>query len=140
MKELLDLTQLLYSCWIVSGSSTTGKETIPTGGSVLEYALQDVVQRGIFPQWAREQLHFVSGDAGLTCLELPSIERLATELKYTSDPNPSYTKTSITVGKPMALRCLARLRIPEGQAREWGTALRVAVEKAAEQMQLEQAV
>ncbi len=133
MNELLRLTQLLYSCWIVSGTADDGKETIPTGGSVLEYALRDAVNKGIFPEWARKQLHFVSGDAGLTCLELPIIEKLATEIKLTSDPNPSYTRTNIVVGKPLARRCLARLGIPEEQAKAWGAALREAVTATEEQ-------
>lgn len=136
MNELLRLTQLLYSCWIISGDAEDGKETIPTGGSVREYALQSAVKNGVFPDWARNKLHFVSGDAGLTCLELPLIERIATEIKLTSDPNPSYTRTNIVVGKPLARRCLARLGISEEQAKTWGKALRDAATKAEAQLQV----
>jgi len=103
---------------------------MPTGNGVLEYALQDVVGTGVFPAWAREKLHFVSGDAGLVCLELPYLQKLATEMKFTSDPNPSYTRTNIVVGKPLARRCLAKLEISEQQAQQWGKALRDAVTKA----------
>jgi hypothetical protein len=138
MNELLGLTQLLYSCWIVSGLAEDGKETIPTGGSVLEYALRDAVQKGVFPEWARKKLHFVCGDTGLVCLELPVIEKLATEIKLTSEPNPSYTRTHIVVGKPLARRCLSRLGIPEEQAIVWGLALRQAVETAEQEFQLAQ--
>ena len=136
MNELLGLTQLLYSCWIISGNAEDGRESIPTGGSVLEYALKDVVEKGAFPEWARKKLHFVSGETGLVCLELPLIERLATEIKFTSDPNPSYTRTNIVVGKALARRCLGRLEIPEHEAKEWGKALRSAVESAEKELQL----
>src|SRR5439155_11821207 len=113
MNELLRLTQLLYSCWIVSGTEEGEEEFLPTGNGVLEYALQDVVTKGVFPEWARKQLHFVNGDAGLTCLELPYIQKLATEIKFTSDPNPSYTRTNIVVGRPLARRFLSKLGVSE---------------------------
>jgi hypothetical protein len=136
MNELLGLTKLLYSCWILSGNAEDGHETIPTGGSVLDYALQEALQKATFPAWVSQQLHFVSGDTGLVCLELPSIEKLATEIKFTSDPNPSYTRTHIVVGKDLARRCLGRMGIPEKQAKEWGAALRSAVDSAEKQLQL----
>jgi hypothetical protein len=131
MNELLRLTQLLYSCWIVSDDAGgAGKESMPTGRGVMEYALRDAVDRGAFPEWARNQLHFVSGDGGLACLELPLIQKLATEIKLTSDPNPSYTRTNIVVGIALARRCLAKLEISEEQARLWGKTLREASAKA----------
>src|SRR6266436_8687255 len=126
MNELLSLTQLLYSCWIVSGSEDRVKESMPTGNGILEYALQDAVNKGVFPEWARKRLHFVNGDTGLACLELPYIQKLATEIKFTSDPNPSYTRTNIVVGKPLARRCLAKLGISEDDAQQWGKAFREA--------------
>ncbi len=133
MNELLGLTQLLYSCWIVSGTEK-GMESMPTGNGVLEYALQDAVDKGVFPEWARKRLHFVNGDTGLTCLELPYIQKLATEIKFTSDPNPSYTRTNIVVGRPIALRCLSKLEISETQAAQWGMELRNAVKRVEEDL------
>jgi hypothetical protein len=138
MNELIGLTQLLYSCWILSSPEGGGKETIPAGGGVLDYALRDAVRRGAFPEWARRQLHFVSGDAGLSCPELASIERLATGMKFTSDPNPSYTRTTVIVGEPLARRCLAKLNIPDAQAKQWGITLREAVAAAEEKLRLAQ--
>ena len=128
-KELLRLTELLYSCWIISSEEETVKEAIPTGGGVLENGLRDAVSAGAFPDWARQQLHFVETDMGLTCIELPYIQKLATELKITADPNPSYTRTELRVGKPLARRCLARLNLAEEDAKRWGDILRKAVEQ-----------
>ncbi len=130
MNELLPLTQLLYSCWIVGGADDEETPAVPSGGGVFEHALRDAVKQEAFPEWARKKLHFVSGDVGLTCLELPTVQKLATEIKLTSDPNPSYTRTNIIVGKPVALRCLAKLRVPENLARKWGKVLRQAAERA----------
>ena len=99
MNELLHLTQLLYSCWIVSGTGGEEKSSMPTTGGILEYALRDAVNAGAFPQWARDRLHFVSGDTGLTCLELPLMQKFATEFKLTSEPNPSLRRSSVPRGR-----------------------------------------
>ena len=138
MKELLGLTQLLYSCWIISDPEEDGRGSMPTGGGILGYALRDAVAKGIFPNWAQKQLHFVSGDTGLTCLELPFIEKLATEIKLTSDPNPSYTRTHIAVGKKVARRCLAKLGVSEDEAVSWGQTLRDAAIAAEAKLQVAQ--
>jgi len=133
MNEHLSLTQLLYSCWIVSGTNNNEREVVPTK-SVLAYALQDLVDRGMFPEWARRELHFVSADTGLICVELASIESLATELKIISYPYFSYSKNHILVGKPWALRYLSELEISEEKAKVWGNTLRQAVVVARVQM------
>ena len=134
LRELVPLTELLYACWIVSGSENTHKETMPTAPGVLEYGLHNALKQGAFPDWVKGQLHFVSADTGLACLELPLIQRVATELKLTSDPNPSYTRTEIVVSKALARRCLSELEVSEDQAKKWGTILRDTVAQAEEML------
>ena len=126
MYELLPVTELLFSCWIISGEDETS-ETLPTTPGVLDYALRDAVNVGIFPEWARKQLHFVNGRMGMRCLELKRIQQLATQAKLTSEPNPSYTHSEVVVGKSVARRCLGRLEISEDEAKTWGQELRRAV-------------
>lgn len=129
MNALLRVMQVIYSSWIISGDdkNTSG---IPTGPGVFDYALRDLIEKGLFPAWVQENLHFVETTGGLTCLESAQIQRLATEAKITSDPNPSYTRSDIEVTKKVAQHWLARLEIEEDDAKEWGSALRAALEDA----------
>lgn len=127
MYELLPVTELLYSSWIISDEEGTPLQTLPTAKGVLDYALRDAISQGAFPAWAKDQLHFVDGKTGLRCLELRRIQQLATQAKLTKDPNPSYTQSDVVVGKPVARRCLARLGISEEEAAKWGRSLRQAV-------------
>lgn len=58
------------------------------------------------------------------------------EAKITSDPNPSYTRSEIEVTDKVAYYLLARLKIDEADAKVWGAALREALNKAEEDLQL----
>ena len=140
MNELLPLTELLYSCWIISGGTSEAKQSLPTSRGLLDVALKTAIDKGAFPDWARKQLHFVNGRMGLVCPELPVIQRLATSLKITSEPNPSYVKTDVVVGETVALRSLAFLGISEEDAKGWGKCLRDAVEKSKAAITVEEPV
>jgi hypothetical protein len=130
MNKLLPLAQLIYSSWIISGDEDRPIESIPTHGGVLDYALRDLKEQGVLPDWASNLLHFVVTNTGLVCLELPQIQKIATEAKLTSDPNPSYTRSDIEVSLLVAQRCLARLSIAETEAKEIGDRLRTAIRSA----------
>ena len=91
--------QVIYSSWIISGEEGKSPTAIPTGPGVFDYALSDLVKRGMFPEWVRDRLHFVESASGLTCLEAEQIQKLATEGKMTSDPNPAYVRSDIQVTK-----------------------------------------
>jgi len=134
MNQLLPLTQLIYSSWILGAREEP--RSIPTGSpGPLDYALRDISQAGLLPDWANNELHFVNANAGMACVELPQIQKLATEAKLTSDPNPSYTRSDIEVSDLVAYRCLARLGVAEAQAKKIGEALREAVKRAEEQLE-----
>jgi hypothetical protein len=130
MKKLLPVAQLIYSSWIVSDDQPGEIQSIPTTSGVLDHALRDVVAHSVLPTWVSSSLHFVETNAGLACLELPQIQKIATEARLTSDPNPSYTRTEIEVSPLVARRCLSRLGISEEQAKSIGLALREAATKA----------
>jgi hypothetical protein len=127
MNDLLPTTNLLYCSWLVSGRTEEEKTGFPTSVGILDHALKQVVDEGQFPEWMRRQLHFVDSNLGLICEELPYIQKLATNAKLTSDPNPSYTTSEIVVGEMFANRCLAKMGVSKGDAAEWGRALRAAV-------------
>jgi hypothetical protein len=130
MKKLLPVAQLIYSCWILSDDDDSHEQSIPTSAGILDHALHDLVEGQSLPTWAAGALHFVVTNSGLTCLELPQIQQIATEAKLTSNPNPSYTRSDIEVSPLVARRCLSRLKVPEDRAKLIGKSLRSAVTKA----------
>jgi hypothetical protein len=131
MNELQPAMKLLYCSWFLSGQTEEEKTAFPTSRGMLDYALKRVVDKGGFPDWMREQLHFVNGNLGFICEELPQIQTLAMNAKLTSDPNPSYTTTDIVVGEMYANRSLAKMRISRAEAEKWGRDLRQAVDEVA---------
>ncbi len=130
MKKLLPVAQLIYSCWILSDGEDSEDQSIPTSAGILDHALNELVKGGLLPAWASGALHFVVTNSGLTCLELPQIQQIATEAKLTSNPNPSYTRSDIEVSPLVARRCLSRLHVTEEQAKLIGESLRTAVTNA----------
>jgi len=133
MNPLLRVMQVIYSSWIISGEDDD--TAIPTGPGVFDYALHDLAQRGILPKMVLQHLHFVETACGLTCLEAAQIQKLATEGKMTSDPNPSYVRSDIAVSKRVARHWLARLGIPENEAINLGNALRKSLQEAERQLE-----
>ena len=131
MNPLLRVMQVIYSCWIISSDKEGDSPGIPSGPGVFDHALHRVItERGGFPDLVRERLHFVDSTWGLTCLEVADIQRLATEAKITSDPNPAYLRTEIRVSKEVAQYLLSRLNISEDDAVKWGRAFREELVKA----------
>lgn len=131
MRDLLPITKLLYCSWLLSGQTS-----IPTTPGVLDAALQKVLQSGAFPEWMQKELHFVNSNMGLICEELPYIQKLATQAKITSDPNPSYTTSEIVVGELYASRALGKLDITEDQAIDWGNQLKSATDEVLKELEL----
>jgi hypothetical protein len=129
MNDLLPLTQLIYSSWLLSQPDD---RSLPTAPGVLDHALSYIAEKGSLPEWAREQLHFVDGQSGLRCLEVLQIQKLATEAKITEEPNPSYIRSEIVMSPLLARRCLAQLKVAETSAQELGRALREAATRASE--------
>jgi hypothetical protein len=134
MNDLLPLSQLLFSSWILSAESDAERAAIPSGPGVLDHALRILNDQNELPQLFQGRLHFVESNTGLNCLELPEMQRIATEAKITADPNPSYTRTLVEVGPLVAKRCIARIGISVSEAESFGRALRAAVAKAEEEL------
>lgn len=122
--------QVIYSSWIVSGDEITEDRTIQTAPGVFDHALYDLCQKKLLPEWARNQFHFVESASGLKCLEAAQIQKLATEGKMTSDPNPSYVRTEVKASVTVAEHFLARLNVSEEDAKMWGNEFRAALERA----------
>ena len=130
MNDLLPAMRLLYCSWLLSGDTPESRTSFPSSRGVLDTALKNAVEKGTFPDWMREQLHFINSNLGFVCEELPRIQKLATSAKLTSDPNPSYTTTEIVVGEMYANRSLSKMGISRADAEDWGKQLREAVTEA----------
>jgi len=120
------LAQLIIACWKIAGDASR----IPTSHGILDRALKTVVDKGGFPQWARERLHFVDSRIGLQCAELPAILEWAQRAQLTTAPNPSYETTEVQVSNRVARSLLLDLDIAEASASAWGLDLRKAIDDA----------
>lgn len=134
MNKLLPIAQLVYSSWILTDQESRHRNIPTITPGALDYALRDVVNAGLLPEWASASLHFVATNSGLACLELPQIQKIATEAKLTSDPNPSYVRSDLEVSALVARRCLSRLQVSEDKAKSIGQSLRAAVAKAEQEL------
>lgn len=122
------LAQLIVACWKLAG----GTARIPASHGILDRALKAVADKGGFPEWARERLHFVDSRIGLQCVELPSILEWAQRAQLTTAPNPSYETTEVQVSDRVARRLLKDLDVSESSASAWGSDLRKAIDDAKE--------
>ena len=125
MPHLLDTSEFLVSCWILSGDD----ERIPTSQGILDRALQAAVESESCPSWVRDQLHFVDSRIGLQCVELPALLVWAQRAQLTSAPNPLYHSTQVQVSHRVARRMLSDLDVIEGEAENWGKLLRQRVKQ-----------
>ena len=85
MQHALDTTELLIASWILG----EGGDRIPASHGILDRALKIAVEREAFPDWFREELHFVDSRVGLQCVELPELLDWAQTALLTTAPNPS---------------------------------------------------
>ena len=125
LPHLLDATEFLASCWILSGDD----ERIPTSQGILDRALEGAVENESCPSWVRDQLHFVDSRIGLQCVELRALFDWAQRAQLTTAPNPSYQSTQVQVSQRVARRMLRDLDVAEGEAENWGKLLRQLVKQ-----------
>ena len=130
MRHLLDSAELLIACWILED----GGDRIPTSHGILDRALKTSVEQGAFPDWFREQLHFVDSRVGLRCVELPELLDWAQRAQITTAPNPSYHATQVQISRKAARQMLSDLHIAEDDAVTWGRILREAVDEGRDSM------
>lgn len=126
MKDMLDITEVIVSSWVVSGED----KKIPTSHGLLDKALKRAVDQGAFPDWARNKLHFADSRIGLQCVELPHILNWAQRAELTKAPNPSYQTTEVQISSDLARRLLKSMGIATEQAKQWGEIVRKEIKNA----------
>jgi hypothetical protein len=122
--RLYDVAQLLVSSWALASP----REKLPTPSGVLDRALKNAIDTGVFPEWAAAELHFAESRVGLRCVELPRILEWAQTAQLTSAPNPSYSSADLKIGPRAARVFLRRLDVPEEVALEIGRQLKNALD------------
>ena len=121
----LDATELLIASWIVGD----GGDRIPACHGILGRALRSAVERGDYPDWFRDQLHFVDSRIGLRCVELPVLLDWAQRAQLTTAPGPSYRSIQVQISDRAARIIPGEFGVSETDARKWGMHLRRAVDE-----------
>ena len=128
MADRYENAQLLTALWKLGGD----EGRMPTSHGILDRALYQILQD--LPQSLRDGLSFSNTGVGLRCFELPAILLAAQETLLTSEPNPTYLSTAITIDVDAARQIVVGAEISTREAREIGRRLREAVDQIRSQM------
>ena len=112
-----DQAEILVALWKLGADS----ELIPTSHGILDRALEAMKER--LPE-ELASLTFGTTGVGLRSFELPDILLAAQEAMLTSEPNPTYLSTLVTVSDTEAEDIIASHGLEMEKARELGTELR----------------
>lgn len=121
MAGRIESAELLTALWRLGGPCD---ERMPTSHGILDAALHRVRNR--LPGELNAALTFSRTAVGLRCLELPDILLAAQEALLTSEPNPTYLATDITLDEGAARQIVVQNDLSSKKAREIGQALREA--------------
>jgi len=128
-----DVMELLVASWLLSAEDPDDEDArlLPTSHGVLDKAMRDALEKGLFPSW-NGAVRFVDSRVGLRCVELPEILTLAQRSELTTVPNPSYHTTRIKLSAAGAKQLLRRLGVDPDEAKQWGEGLRRGVKDTEE--------
>jgi hypothetical protein len=111
--------ELLVALWRLGDG---GEARIPTSHGVLDRALKDCVED--LPTELRDGLSFGVTSVGLRCYELPDILLAAQEAEYTTEPNPTYLSSLVTLDEATARQVVVSHGLSTDRARAIGSKLR----------------
>lgn len=123
MPGLYDYAELIAALWKLGGE----KERMPTSHGILDKALQEIVSRPEFPEAYRDGLTFKVTSVGLRCFELPDILLAAQDSLITSEPNPTYLTTDVTLDEDAARQIVVGAGLRTRDAKVLGEALRAKI-------------
>jgi hypothetical protein len=131
MREHFEFAEFLAAAWRLTNTDSDDRR-IPTSHGILDQALYEL--RDELPPRFREFLTFGNTRVGFRCYELPDILYSAQANLLTSEPNPTYLTTAVQIREGTARRILRRRKIDPEVGREFGSKLKVTVEKIAHQL------
>ena len=124
MTSKYEHAELLAALWKL-GSDV--ERRMPTSHGYLDRALENC--KGELPRQLKDYLTFGVTAVGLRCFELPEILLAAQEAMLTSEPNPTYLSTIVTLNVDAARQIVLALGISTRTAREIGQTLHTAVQR-----------
>lgn len=122
MASRYDQAELLAALWKLGASDDA---LLPTSHGILDRALNDCLDQ--LPEALREGLSFGVTGVGLRCYELPSILLAAQEALLTSEPNPTYLSSVVTLDEGGARQIMLLRGVSTTKARAIGARLRESV-------------
>ena len=103
MASRYDQAEVLTALWKLGAADNA---LLPTSHGILDRALKDCLDQ--LPDTLREGLSFGVTGVGLRCYELPGILLAAQEALLTSEPNPTYLSSMVTLEPYVRLRSAIR--------------------------------
>ncbi len=126
-----DYAELIAALWKLGADG----ERMPTSHGILDRALEGV--QPSLPQAYREGLTFGMTSVGLRCFELPDILLAAQDALLTSEPNPTYLATEVTLSEGSARQIVVRNGLSTAKAREIGKLLKASVDDLRQRWSIE---
>ena len=117
-----DQAEILVALWKLGAES----EMMPTSHGILDRALEAMKNR--LPE-ELSSLKFATTGVGLRSFELPDILLAAQEAMLTSEPNPTYLSTLVTLGEDEAAEIVVSHGLDVGEAEALGRELRRKVDE-----------
>lgn len=126
-----DYAELIVALWKLGADG----ERMPTSHGILDRALEAVLPS--LPVAYREGLTFGMTSVGKRCFDLPDILLAAQDALLTSEPNPTYLTTEITLSEGSARQIVVRNGLSTEQARELGKHLKFSVDELRQRWSIE---
>jgi hypothetical protein len=124
-----DHAEILAAVWLLGAGEKKG---LPTSHGILDRALHDVYE--VLPAELREGLTFGVTGVGLRCYELPTILLTAQEALLTTEPNPRYKESMVTIDEDAARQIAVEHGLSSAEARSIGAKLAEAVDNTVQQI------
>ena len=123
MSNSYERAELLTALWRLGAPH----DRMPTSHGILDQALRE--ERSHLPPALGDELTFSVTSVGLRCLELPDILLSAQEAMLTSEPNPTYINTIVTLDEEAARQVVLSHGLSTAEARQMGVRLKQAVNR-----------
>ena len=123
MSTRFENAELLTALWLLGAEG----ERLPTSHGILDKALKECM--AVLPPALSASLSFGVTGVGLRCYELPDILLAAQEALLTTEPNPTYLSSLVTLDEDSARQIVLSHGLSTSKAREIGESLLAAVKR-----------